>query len=99
MFDLKKGWNGYDADPPSVNCIALTNYLLHCVLPEPRKVTPSCVGGIAIIYDGIYIEVDNDLDIVSCFGYSSINEDPGDILMEHDYFELGRKIRSFLNDN
>lgn len=67
MEGLKKGWNGYDAEPPSAAALTVARRLIH-VLQQggapPTRVAPSVVGGVGVTRRvgarRVYVEVYND---------------------------------------
>jgi hypothetical protein len=72
--DLKPGWNGYTAPPPSPVAItqarAFLDQLLHA-RREPSRVAPSAVGGVAITQKTrerkVYVEFLNAGQVLALF--------------------------------
>src|SRR6185437_5938648 len=67
MSALQRGWNGYDAEPPSALAIATArNYLGHLSAEQlsPTRVAPSVVGGVGVTCrkadHRVYVEFYND---------------------------------------
>jgi hypothetical protein len=66
---LSRGWNGYEADPPSEMAISKAKRfieMLHQEYLEPGRVSPSAVGGIGITFERsdfqAYFEIYNNGD-------------------------------------
>src|SRR5688500_5263194 len=61
---LQKGWDSYNAEPPSQKCINEAKFVINRLSILPHKVSPSVIGGIGISwkYDDnyIYLEIYND---------------------------------------
>jgi len=76
--ELKKGWDSYDARPPSKLAVEKAIEFLKLLPNEPRKISPSVVGGIAFRFDMDYVEIENDGRVFVVFNigkdYSYIRE-------------------------
>ena len=90
---LEKGWNGYNADPPSAACIltSLEIYELSQYYP-PNRVVPSVIGGIGFYWPDIYVEVLNDGHIQAVFGTTRQNVE--DLLIKTYFVSYKDKIRA-----
>lgn len=74
MISLQKGWDGYDADPPSSLAIAKAQEFLHDMERlgcRPTRVAPSVIGGIGVTRESgdhrAYVEFHNNGQIVALF--------------------------------
>ncbi len=89
---LSKGWDSYDADPPTIRAISLALYFEAILKNSPKKIIPHVAGGIAFSWDEIYVEIYNDGDVVSVFDKNSDNPLISD---EHNLLRLARKIYKY----
>lgn len=63
---MEKGWDSYKADPPNDTSIANSQVFLKLCQEKdflPQRVTPTCVGGVAMLWrddgDKVFIEFYN----------------------------------------
>jgi hypothetical protein len=77
MTQLKEGWNGYHAPPPSARAIGMAeNFLAHLLGKkiEPSRLAPSAVGGVGLTRRKndrrVYVEFFNNGRIYALFSDS-----------------------------
>ncbi|HEY2910958.1 MAG TPA: hypothetical protein VGI99_11970 [Gemmataceae bacterium] len=76
MRALRRGWNGYDAEPPSALAIATATGYLDQLASEqfaPARVAPSVVGGVGVTCRNgdrrVYVEFYNDGRVHALFAH------------------------------
>lgn len=101
---LVRGWNGYDAVPPStIACVSALAFLeiLHAGSIETTRVAPSVVGGVGVTMKHadrkVYVEFYNDGGVYAMFtakGADPITEPVRP--QQTDYTRLTTQIQSHL---
>ncbi len=106
LCELPKGWDSYEAEPPSSLAVETSKSVLELLLneygPSPQKISPSVEGGVGIIYTCgrkyVDIECSNSGEIVlgASDGHGNIKVDEFDLDQKQGP-DLVETLREWLN--
>jgi hypothetical protein len=105
MVGLGKGWNGYDADPPSDGARLQARHFLfhlHAAGVSPSRIAPSVVGGIGItcgVPGGrVYVEFYNAGMMLALFSIKGKDLESREFKQNSEGFEeLASEIKGLIN--
>ena len=106
LSKLRDGWNGYNAPPPSPKAILTAQSFVDTLLREkyePKRVTPSAVGGVAVTQRNrdkkVYVEFFNDGTVFALFSDGSSEPISKEIFPGYRSFKaLVKEMREYLDD-
>lgn len=103
---LQEGWNGYDAPAPSPKAILTAQGFVETLLREnyePKRVTASAVGGVAVTRrkgnKKVYVEFFNDGTVYALFSDGSSEPTSKEIIPGYQAFKaLLKEMQEYLDD-
>lgn len=92
---LQRGWDSYDAEPPSETAIGNARRILHVlwgseIAPPIRQISPSVEGGVAIVFTG----QDKKYADIECFNNGDIMAITSDGIIEPSVWSLNGEAGS-----
>jgi hypothetical protein len=105
MSRLPKGWNGYNAPPPSERARLIAQSFLDVLLKEdmePSRLAPSAVGGVGLSRrkNGrkVYVEFFNDGKVFALFSDGETGPISREVELGHQHFKaLVGEMRDYLD--
>ena len=105
LSKLKDGWNGYDAPAPSEQARLTARSFVDILLKEkyePKRVSPSAVGGVAVTQRKnnrkVYVEFFNDGTVFALFSDGSSEPVSKEIVPGYQSFKnLVKEMREYLD--
>jgi hypothetical protein len=103
---LRDGWNGYTAPAPSKKAIDTAHSFVDTLIKEkyePKRLTPSAVGGVAVTQRNgnkkVYVEFFNDGTVFALFSDGSSEPISKEVIPGYQSFKaLVKEMREYLDD-
>jgi hypothetical protein len=95
---LKKGWDSYSAEPPTVAAVNESIIFIRSISSTPTRVAPSAIGGIGITFrkeDGdrkVYVEFRNEGVNYAMYDDDIKDSDPHIEKLDTKRFDLKLKV-------